>query len=73
MGDNHIYSVIRRDFTRPKLLQICKLILCRSAIKLGFLSQNNTKDTDPSRKDVMFGSKQTDLAKVIGLMKLLVY
>ena len=37
-----IYSAIRS--------QICKLVLCDSAVKYGFLFQNNSKDLDPSYK-----------------------
>ena len=33
-----------------KLLQVCISVLCNSAIKWGFLFQNNPEDLDPSKQ-----------------------
>ena len=47
---DRIYSVIRWVFTIPKLLQMCKYVLCNSATNGVFLLQNDPKDLDPSFK-----------------------
>ena len=52
-GSNYrIYSFIRREYTwLPKLMQICKPLLCNStSMEREFLFLNNPKDLDPSYK-----------------------
>ena len=43
-----IYSVIRQEFTFPKLLQICESVFVLFSYKIRFSFQNNLRDVDQS-------------------------
>ena len=50
---NRIYSAINREFSLPKLPQICETILCNAAAKWIFLfkkKKKNPKNLDPPYK-----------------------
>lgn len=60
------FSVLWQELILPKLLQICKSVMCHSAIETGFLFWNSPKELDPAYKIdlalwVWFGRENTVL------------